>query len=146
MEDFETMGDYLEKYNPFALKDEKNRIRHFKTREDIYRFVLEDIRKYCKRGYVEVALLVKHFTQFDDDTCKDISEAARKEFADIRNEPLFIDWANVGREKGKLSALLKTLHLLTETEFDWASFEYVWIFYKEWVKEYNEQEANKENV
>lgn len=139
MEDFETLGDYLAEHNPFALKDEKNRIRHFKTREEIYKFVLEDIRKYCKRGYIELALLIKHLTQFDDETCQDIANIGRKNYPEIHDEPLYLDWEDIEHQRGKLEAIIKTLHLLTETEFDWASFEYTWLYYKVWVINKNKE-------
>lgn len=136
MEDFETLGDYLEKYNPFALKDSKNRILHFKSRDEIYLYTLKEIRSYCKRGYVELALLVKHLTGFDDDTCFDLEECMHKENGDLCKNPLLLDWGDVGREKEKLQAIFKGLHEATETEFDWCAFEYAWAFFREWNNNY----------
>lgn len=140
MEDLETMGDYLEKFNPLALKDEKNRIRHFKTRDENYLFVLKDMRKYCKRGYVELALLVKHLTGMDDETCEDVHNAICKIYGCEKDKPMFVDWSDAGREKEKLQAILTGMHTITETEFDWASFEYAWLVFRNWNDNYTEKE------
>lgn len=139
MEDiFETIGDYLEKYNALALKTPKNTILHFKSRDEMYLYVFKEIRKYCKRGYIEIALLVKHLTQFDDETCEEIAGIIRKQNSKMVNDPLFVDWQNVGYEKEKLIAIIKGMHYLTETEYDWSAGEYAWVLFRKFNKEYNE--------
>lgn len=131
-ENFETLGDYFEKYNAFALKTPKNKIMHFKSRDEMYLYVLKEIRQYCKRGYLEIALLVKHLTQFDDETCEQIAEIIRKGNSKLREDPIFIDWQNIGYEKVKLITILKGLHSLTETEYEWVAGEYAWALFRTW--------------
>lgn len=134
MADFETLGDYLEKHNPLAIKNEKNEIMFFKHYEDAYLYMLKDMRKYCKRGYVELPLLVKHYTGFDDDTCEEVAGYMKKEYVDWNDTPVLLDWMRVGYEKEKLIAIMKGFHNLTETEFDWLDFECAWNSFREWLK------------
>lgn len=138
---FETLGDYLEKYNPFALKNSKNEILHFPTYSDIYLHTMKEMRMYCKRGYVELALLVKYLTGFNDETCTELADNMKKLNRDLSNEPLLIDWSRVGYEKEKLVAILNGLHDLTETEFDWAQFEKSWLTFRSWNDEYTEEQS-----
>lgn len=138
MDNFETMGDYLEKYNAFALKTPKNQIMHFAKRDEMYLYTLKELRKYCERGYIEIALLIKHLTQLDDASCEELALVIRKSQPEISVEPLFIDWSDVGYEKEKLIAILKGLHSITETEYDWCCGEYAWLKFREFNEEYTE--------
>lgn len=132
MENFETLGDYLSKHNPLALKNSKNQILHFKNYEAAYLYTLKEMRKYCKKGYVELPLLVKHFTGFDDETCEDISRYIKKHNSEWDKVPSLIDWNRVGYEKEKLEAVMKGLHEITETEYDWVEFECAWLEFRKW--------------
>lgn len=140
MEDFETLGDYLAKYNPLALKNDKNQILHFKTYDDAYLYVLKETRTYCTRGYVEIPLLVKHLTGFDDETCMEITDIIIRYNKSLKDEPHVIDWHRIERSKEILEAVVKGLHSLTETEFSWSSFEYAWVIYKQWIEKINGKE------
>lgn len=144
--DMTTLGDYLERFNPFGLKNEKGRILHFKTRDDIYLYTLKEIRKYCKRGYIELTLLMKHLTGFDESTCEDLANAARKYEKTLAKDPIFVDWSNVGYEKDRLEAIIKALHILTETEFVWASFEYAWIMFRQFNEVYTNNGEDNEKT
>lgn len=144
----ENLGDYLEKHNPFAVKDEKNRIQHYNTYENAYLFVLQDLRKYCKRGYVDLVLYVKHLCGFDDDTCIEIAQLICKyqKLNDCitKEQVVMINWENVRFEREKLSRLIKGLHVITETEFDWLSFEMAWLDFKDWLEKY--EKTQKETL
>lgn len=140
MENFETIGDYLNKYNPFALKDEKNRILHFKDYDEIYLHVLKVIRKYCKRGYVELPHLVKFLTQFDDETVNDIVNAILRNHRGWSRDACYINWYHVRNEEERMQALLKGLHIVTETEFSWTSFQYAWLMFIEFNDKQNKKD------
>lgn len=136
-EGFETMGDWMEKYNPFALKNAKGEVLKFESREAIYLYVMKEIRKYCKRGYVELALLVKHLTGFDDDTCNDVADYIKRLDKRMKEEPLLFDWDNVGYYRERLQAIMKGLHIITETEFYWAEFELAWEDFRVYNKNFD---------
>lgn len=144
MDNFETMGDYLDKYNPFALKNNKNQILHFKSYDEIYLHTLKEIRQYCKRGYIDLALLVKHLTQFDDESCNEIADGFRKLVQKEPDQPMFIDWLNIGYEKDKLIGILKGLHNITETQYDWPCGEYAWVLFRDFNEKYTYAENIKE--
>lgn len=137
---FETMGDYLDKYNPLAIKDSKNRILHFKTYDDCYLYVLKETRRYCKRGYCDVALLVKHLTGFDEDTCEEVALAAKKETPELAEQPLLLDWTQPDKCTRKLAGVINGMHILTETDFNQYSFEYAYLMFKQFNDRYNAEE------
>lgn len=143
MDNFETMGDYLSKYNPFGIKDEKNNVLHFKDYGEIYLHTLKETQKYCQRGYLELPLLIKHLTGFDFDTATDIAELVKKNDKTIPEGPLFVDWTDVGYSKERFVSLMKGLHELTETTFDWVMFEYAWLRFKSWNDNYNKETLEK---
>lgn len=144
---FETLGDYLEKHNPFALINGKNEMLFFKNYEEAYLYTLKDLRKYCKKGYVDLPLLVKHLTDFDDDTCMEVAEYMTQSYKEWRDKPVLIDWSRVGYEKEKLIAILKGLHGLTETEYDWLEFECAWNRFTSWNEDFeNEEKTNEKEL
>lgn len=138
---FGALWKFLQDKNPFMIIDQKEKLMEFKSREELYLYTLKEIRKYCPKGYVEVPLLIKHLTGFDDVTCEDASKPITKFNSTLSyDKPIFIDWRAVGYDKEKLQAIFKTMHLPTESEFDWAAFEYVWMQFKAWLNEYNEND------
>lgn len=147
MEDFETLGDYLEKHNPLALKNGKNEILYFKNYEAAYLYALKEMRKYCKKGYVELPLLVKHFTGFDDESCEDVASYMKQAFQEWQTMPVLIDWQRVGYEKEKLMAIMRGMHEITETEFDWVEFECAWNEFRTWNEKFEDgKETDKEEL
>lgn len=147
MEDFETMGDYFNKYNPFFIKDGKNRIQHFKRYDDAYLYVLKAMVELCNRGYVDFSVVVKHLTKLDDDSCIDLMNMAGKSFPAMRMNYILIDWEHVEKYRSELEIIIKSLHMISDTDFDWASFEYAWTIFVPWLKTYllKEQKDGEDN-
>lgn len=135
--DFEVFGDYLAKHNPLAICDEKEKLMHFKCYEDVYLHVLKFVRGYCKRGYVELPLLIKTLTVFDEDTAVEVANMAPKIAKEVADNPFFLNWERVGYSKERFQGIMKLLHTFTETEFDWVAFEVAWLRFSEWLTKHN---------
>lgn len=144
MENIETLGDYLAKYNPLALKNEKNEILHFKNYDEAYLYALKDIRKYCKKGYVELPLLIKHLSGFDDESCEQLACYMREQNKDLDVETIFLDWRSIDRQYERLMTIIKVLHEPTETEFSWTSFEYAWMIFKQFNEKMIEKDEKED--
>ena len=145
MEDLTTLEEYLHKHNPLALKDVKNKVLFFKDYNDAYLHVLKEIRIYCKRGYIELALLVKHLTQFDDGSCEDLQALMIKNNATLAETPLLMNWLDVGHEKERLQTIVEAMHEPSGASFDWVAFEYAWLVFRQWNEEQN-QKDNEEDI
>lgn len=144
MENIETLGDYLAMFNPLALKNEKNEILHFKNYDEAYLYVLKDIRRYCKKGYVELPLLIKHLNGFDDESCEELARFMRNRNKDLDVETIFLDWRNIDRQYERLMTIIKVLHEPTETEFAWTSFEYAWMVFKQFNEKMIEKDEKED--
>lgn len=136
MQDFETMGDYLSEYNPFALKNPKGKVLYFPTYHDAYLYALKRIFKRSLGGYFDFALFITEENGFDLDTSLEIKASASKNNIFLRYSFIMIDWSDVGRAKEILAGIIEGLHYITESEYRYEEFEFIWEKFTEWVKKH----------
>lgn len=130
MDGYGLFAEHIEQHNPFGIKDEKGNVLYFKTYRENYLYVLKEMRRYCKRGYVEIAVLLHHLSGFDEATCIEIEISGMKLFPILRNVPILIDWERPDATYNQIAAIIKSFHLLTNTQFDFAMFEMAWNDFK----------------
>lgn len=134
------MGAYIERYNPFMYKDEKNRIMHFETYKDAYLQTMRFIVKDCPRGYFDIAVFMKKHCGMDDQTVVDYDRIATKtSHIFLINRILMFDWRKLnddGNNRKIMIEILRALHNITETTFSYEAFEWALeIFIKEDINE-----------
>lgn len=131
-ENFETLGDYFLKYNPFALKAKKKKVLYFSTYHDAYLYTLKRIRKRSKNGYFDMVLFVMDEIGMDIDTGVEICEIASKQYDLFKSEFILIDWEQIRYERETLELILKALHLLTDTDYSYEDFDFIWEEFIKW--------------
>lgn len=130
MDGYGLFAEHLEQHNPFGIKDAKGKILFFNTYRENYLYVLKEMRSYCKRGFVDVAVLLHHLSGFDEATCIEIETTGMKLFRILRNTPILIDWEKPDRYYEVTAAIMKSYHIVTDTQFDGTLYELAWNDFK----------------
>lgn len=122
-----TFDDYMEEHNPFCMKDKDGKLNYFGRYEDAYLYVMKTLRKYHPRGYVDIILFLIDWVGMDKPMAEDYWADMRKEERELLAEQfIIIDWMEVKKQKDKLAAFMRCLHILTETRFNEVDFEKAW--------------------
>lgn len=138
-----TFEQFMEKHNPFALKDEGNNVLYFEHYEDAYLHVMKCLRKEAPRGFVDIILFLCDHSGMDKSCAEDYCKDMRKIDFDFFNNQFFIvDWLHVRREKEKVETFIKGLHLITETMYLEGEFGKAWEHFVEKMKPVSEEEIN----
>lgn len=137
--------ELMEEHDPFAIKDEKGKIKFFKTYEDVYYFVLMHLFYNNRRGYVDLVLLVSQLTKLtikeSETVVADMHGLWGKEDALIIPMP----WIKEFEEQTEdLKNLFKCLHLITETKFNEYDFDSALARARlSWIREIAREKMNK---
>lgn len=137
---YQELGEFLHTKNPFALKTQKGRFLVFEQYKDIYLYVLKEIRKYCKRGYIDYAVLLYHFTNMDDNATMHYNDIAMKKYPLLRESCIMVDWNQLWNYQELFMTILKAMHEVTQSDFDFNHFEYAWDRFLAYNEGYDEEE------
>lgn len=137
-ETFETMGDWLERYNPFAMKDAKKKVLYFPTYCEAYLYAMKRIRKRSPRGYFDMVLFLMDEVIGDKDTAEELTKDMGRLYLLLRGQCIMLDWEDKRETENDIATILKGLHTITETEFDYGMFEMAWLKFKEWEARYED--------
>lgn len=144
-ENFETMGEWLDKYNPFAMKGPNGKIRYFENYKGAYLYTLKRIRRRSAKGYFDLVLFFLDEVMNDRETAEDMVRLMGRKYPILRGDYLLLDWEDTASNEPKLTAVLKGLHMITETEYDYASFEVAWNEFKQWERTYEDADDASED-
>lgn len=140
---FQELGEFLHTKNPFALKTPKGRFLVFEQYKDIYLHVLKEIRKYCKRGYIDYPVLLRHFTNMTEDATMHYNDIAMKKYALLRETCIIVNWEQVNNHQELFIQILKAMHEVTQSDFDFNHFEMAWSRFLEYNENYGKEEKER---
>lgn len=136
--------DMMEKYNPFALKNEKSEIMLFDTYKEVYEYTMKRLYDKYPRGFIDLVLFVHEECgiPFAD------AEREVKSWRKFFDKPeLLLDWNQPENREYLLRKILFSLHLLTETDFNEVMFKQALVYLETYIstKSSNKDEDNNQN-
>lgn len=112
------LTDFIQKHNPFGVKNEDGEIQYFKTYKEAYLYVFRLLHTHFTRGYVELPLLLHELTQMKSTECTRMMHLFKSEWG--KDEVRLMEYNFLCEENSfeDLRIILRTLHRLSGTQFD----------------------------
>lgn len=141
----ETIGEWMEKYNPFAMKSLTGKVRFFENYRGAYLYAMKRVRKRSSGGYFDMVLFFMDEVINDRETAEDMVRLMGRQYRMLRGDYLLINWEDTAHNYSLLSSLMKGLHMITETEFNYPMFEMAWEDFKKWEASYEDADNASED-
>lgn len=120
-------AEMMEKYNPFALKNEKSEIKMFESYKDVYEYTLKRLYEKYPRGYIDLVLFVHEECgiPFAD------AEREVKGWRKVCPESIhLVEWHKKDAARDNdLRSIMFGFHLITETNFDERQFKEALLYF-----------------
>ena len=119
-QDFESL---IEEHNPFAIKSLDGQIQLFDDYAEVYLYVLRVLYSQFERGYVDIILLVNILTGMRVGECEDLFRQIKPLWGPQPERLMSYDWDMGAAHNTDLQDVMKSLHVITETNFKMYEFE-----------------------
>ena len=136
---YSDFAEMMEKYNPFALKNEKSEIMMFENYRKVYEYTLKRLYEKYPRGYIDLVLFVHEECGIPFADAEREVKGWRKYCA---NSVTLVEWkkADMARNN-ELRNILFSLHLITETSFNEVEFKQSLVYLDTLISSENERKA-----
>lgn len=115
------LQDYIEKYNPLALRDNEKKLMYFSFHSECYLYFLEWLFKKCSRGFIDPLLMLMDLYDLDNSEAMSIAGVLKAKRY-ILSDPLLVMWARESDTVMTLRRIIQGLCYYTECTFEEPSF------------------------
>lgn len=140
---YKSFEEMIEKYNPFGFKYSDGRICMFEDYKKAYYYAMRKLIDDFEAGYVDIILYLNKNTGLPVADCE--KEVARMRSLWGKSDVRLFDLRGFSEETPYLMKnFIKSLHMITETEFDESAYQQAYVDFRNWAAAYWSMKDAKE--